>query len=107
MHDLALLGFLLGLILLRLGKPFIFVLGYTYVDIVSPQRLSYYLLNSISVSLIFFALALRGLLAVDDEKGTRLAGRQLIMILLLLWCAFTTFTADFPLPAAEKWAWVW
>ncbi|MBA2932853.1 putative O-glycosylation ligase, exosortase A system-associated [Sphingomonas sp. CGMCC 1.13654] len=107
MHDLALLGFIGALIMLGLRKPFIFVLGYTYIDIVSPQRLSYYLLNSIPVSLIFFALALGGFLAVDDKKGTRLAGRQVIMILLLLWCAFTTFTADFPLPAAEKWAWVW
>jgi putative inorganic carbon (hco3(-)) transporter len=107
MHDLALLGFLLGLILLGLRKPFIFVLGYAYVDIVSPQRLSYYLLNSLQVSLIFFVLALGGFLAMDDKKGTRLAGRQVLMILLLVWCAFTTFTADFPAEAAEKWDWVW
>jgi len=107
MHDLALLGFLLGLILLGLRKPFIFVLGYAYVDIVSPQRLSYYLLNSLQVSLIFFVLALGGFLAMDDKKGTRLAGRQVLMILLLLWCGFTTLTADFPAAAAEKWDWVW
>jgi probable O-glycosylation ligase (exosortase A-associated) len=107
MHDLALLGFIGALILLGLRKPFIFVLGYAYVDIVSPQRLSYYLLNSLPVSLIFFVLALGGFLAVDDKKGTRLAGRQVLMILLLLWCGYTTFTADFPAAAAEKWGWVW
>ena len=107
MHDLALLGFIGALILLGLRKPFIFVLGYAYVDIVSPQRLSYYLLNSLPVSLIFFVLALGGFLAVDDKKGTRLAGRQVLMILLLLWCGYTTFTADFPAAAAEKWDWVW
>ncbi|HEY0315700.1 MAG TPA: putative O-glycosylation ligase, exosortase A system-associated [Sphingomonas sp.] len=107
MHDLALLGFLAGLALLGLRKPFIFVLGYAYVDIVSPQRLSYYLLNSIPVSLIFFVLALGGFLAVDDKKGTRIAGRQVIMILLLVWCGYTTLTADFPAAAAEKWGWVW
>jgi len=107
MHDLALLGFIAALILLGLRKPFIFVLGYAYVDIVSPQRLSYYLLNSLPVSLIFFVLALGGFLAVDDKKGTRLAGRQVLMILLLLWCGYTTFTADFPAAAAEKWGWVW
>jgi len=107
MHDLALLGFIAALILLGLRKPFIFVLGYAYVDIVSPQRLSYYLLNALPVSLIFFVLALGGFLAIDDKKGTRLAGRQVIMILLLLWCGYTTLTADFPAAAAEKWDWVW
>ena len=107
MHDLALVGFLLGLVALGFRRPFIFVLGYAYVDIVSPQRLSYYLLNSVPVSLILFVLALGGFLAMDDKSGTRLAGRQLIMILLLVWCGFTTFTADFPAAAAEKWDWVW
>jgi probable O-glycosylation ligase (exosortase A-associated) len=107
MHDLALVGFILGLIALGFRRPFIFVLGYAYVDIVSPQRLSYYLLNSVPISLILFVLALGGFLAMDDKSGTRLAGRQLLMILLLFWCGFTTMTADFPAAAAEKWDWVW
>jgi probable O-glycosylation ligase (exosortase A-associated) len=107
MHDLALVGFILGLIVLGFRRPFIFVLGYAYVDIVSPQRLSYYLLNSVPISLILFVLALGGFLAMDDKSGTRLAGRQLLMILLLFWCGFTTMTADFPAAAAEKWDWVW
>jgi probable O-glycosylation ligase (exosortase A-associated) len=107
MHDLALVGFIVALIALGTQRPFVFVLGYAYVDIVSPQRLSYYLLNSVPVSLIFFLLAVGGYLAVDDKTGTRLSGRQTILILLLLWCGYTTFTADFPSAALEKWDWVW
>lgn len=107
MHDLALVAFLAGLIVLGFRRPFLFVLGYAYVDIVSPQRLSYYLLNSVPVSLILFVLAFGGWIAADDKSGTRLSGRQLILILLLAWCAFTTMTADFPAAAAEKWDWVW
>ncbi len=83
------------------------MLGYAYVDIVSPQRLSYYLLNAVPVSLIFFLLAVGGFVAVDDKAGTRLSARQAILILLLAWCGYTTFNADFPLPALEKWGWVW
>jgi probable O-glycosylation ligase (exosortase A-associated) len=107
MHDLALVGFIVALIALGFRRPFLFVLGYAYVDIVSPQRLSYYLLNAVPVSLIFFLLAVGGFVAVDDKAGTRLSVRQAILILLLAWCGYTTFNADFPLPALEKWGWVW
>ena len=47
MRDLAFLGFLGALLALALKRPFLFVLAYAYVDIVAPQRLSYYLLNSV------------------------------------------------------------
>ena len=65
MHDLALVGFIVALIALGFRRPFLFVLGYAYVDIVSPQRLSYYLLNAVPVSLIFFLLAVGGFVAVE------------------------------------------
>jgi probable O-glycosylation ligase (exosortase A-associated) len=107
MHDLFFVAFLTGLIALGFRRPFLFVLGYAYVDIVSPQRLSYYLLNSVPVSLIFFVLAVGGWLAMDDKKDTRLSIRQLILIVLLAWCGYTTMTADFPAAALEKWSWVW
>jgi len=107
MHDLGLIGFLLILIGLGFKRPFVFVLGYVYVDIVSPQRLSYYLLNSVPVSLIFFVLAVIGYAAMDDKSGARLSGRQAVMLLLLAWCGYTTLTADFPAAALTKWDWVW
>jgi len=107
MHDLALVGFLAILFLFGLRRPFIFVLGYVYIDIVSPQRLSYYLLNSIPISLIFFLAAFLGWLAVDDKKGTTFSPRQLLLVLLLAWAAWTTWHADFPAAALDKWSWVW
>lgn len=107
MRDLALVGFLCMLFAFGLKRPFLLVLGYVYIDIVSPQRLSYYLLNSIPISLIFFVAAFLGWLAVDDKKDTRFSARQVLMLLLLVWAGWTTFNADFPIQAAEKWAWVW
>ncbi|WP_419825798.1 putative O-glycosylation ligase, exosortase A system-associated [Sphingomonas sp.] len=107
MRDLAFVGFLLLLVAGGFRRPFVWVLGYAYVDIVAPQRLSYYLLNSVPLSLIFFVLAVGGWLALEDKRDTRFTGRQAIMIALLAWCGYTTFTADFPLAAIEKWGWVW
>ena len=107
MRDLAFVGFLLALLGLGLRRPFLFVLGYVYVDIVSPQRLSYYLLNSVPISLICFAAAMLGWLIADDKGDTRVAPRQGLMLLLLGWAGWTTLHADFPIEALDKWDWVW
>ena len=58
MRDLAFVAFLAGLLALGIRRPFLFVLAYVYVDTVSPQRLSYFLLNSIPLSLIIALLAM-------------------------------------------------
>jgi len=107
MRDLFFIIFLAGMFGLGLKRPFIMVLVYSYIDIVSPQRLSYYLLNSIPISLLAFAAALGGWLIFDDKKDCRFSRRQLIMVLLLLYCGYTTMHADFPIEAATKWGWVW
>ncbi len=107
MHDLFFIGFLVALIGLGFRKPFLFVLGYVYVDIVSPQRLTYYLLNSFPVSLLFVLLAVGGWLVFDDKRGTRFTPRQMLLVVLLIYCFFTTQSADFPVNAAAKWDWVW
>ncbi len=107
MRDLAFIAFLVGLLGMGFRRPFLFVLAYAYVDIVSPQRLSYYLLNSIPISLICFVLAFAAWALFDDKKDARFTGRQGLLIILLIYCWITTLNADFPLYAAEKWDWVW
>ncbi|MBA3897361.1 MAG: putative O-glycosylation ligase, exosortase A system-associated [Sphingomonadaceae bacterium] len=107
MRDLAFVAFLLALMGIGLRRPFVFVLAYVYVDIVSPQRLTYLLLNSVPISLIFAGLALASWLIVDDKRDSRFAPRQALLLILLIYCGITTTQADFPLEAAEKWSWVW
>lgn len=107
MRDLAFIGFLAALLGMGLRKPFLFVLAYVYIDIVSPQRLTYMLLNSVPISLIAVALAVGGWVAFDDKKDTRIAPRQGLILLLMLYCGLTTRNADFPVEALDKWDWVW
>lgn len=107
MRDLFFVGFLAALLALGLKRPFLFVLAYAYVDIVAPQRLSYYLLNSIPISLIVAALAIGGWLVADDKRDFRVTPRQWLMILLLIYAGVTTIYADFPVDALTKWDWVW
>ena len=107
MRDLAFVAFLFAFIGIGFRKPFLFILCFCYIDIVAPQRLSYFLINSIPISLIVFGLAIAGWLAVDDKRDTRWSGRQVLLILLLLYCGITTIQADFPVEAQDKWSWVW
>ena len=107
MRDLAFIGFLAGLLALGLKRPFLFVLAYVYVDTVSPQRLSYILLNSIPLSLIVALLAMGGWAIADRKDQMSFTVRQGLLLVLLAYAGATTFYADFPVDAAEKWDWAW
>ena len=107
MRDLVFVAFLLLFFGAGFKRPFLFVLAYVYIDIVSPQRLTYYLLNSIQISLVAVVLAVGAWAVVDNKRDTRVAPRQLMIVALLVYCYATTLTADFPIEAQDKWGWVW
>lgn len=107
MRDLALVLFLMALLSLGLKRGFLFVLAYVYVDTVSPQRLSYYLLNSIPLSMIIAAMAVAWWALAERKDNMRVSARQVLILLLLAYCGCTTLYADFPVEAAVKWDWSW
>ena len=107
MHDIPFVAFLLALFATGFRRPFLFVLAYAYIDIVSPQRLTYILLNSVPISMIAVGLAVFGWAITDDKRDMRVAPRQFLIVALLGYCYYTTLGADFKVEALEKWAWVW
>ncbi|ASK89509.1 putative O-glycosylation ligase, exosortase A system-associated [Sphingorhabdus sp. SMR4y] len=107
MRDLFFVGYIVALLFIAFKRPFLFTLIYAYVDIVAPQRLSYFMLNSVPLSLILFALALLGYMLADNKQDSRFSIRQAVMILLLAYCGYTTVQAEVPDAALEKWDWVW
>jgi probable O-glycosylation ligase (exosortase A-associated) len=106
MRDLVLFAFVAALLLFGLKRPFLFTLAYIYVDTVSPQRISYSLLSSMSISMVVAALAIGGWLAAD-KKELRFGPRQGLILFLLLYVTWTTAYADIPVEAWTKWEWVW
>jgi probable O-glycosylation ligase (exosortase A-associated) len=106
-RDLAFVFYLTALIALGFKRPFLFVLAYVYVSVVAPQRLSYYMLNSVPIALIVVGLAVAAWFMADEKKGLRVAPRQLLIVLLLIYCGLTTWNADLPEEALFKWEWVW
>ncbi len=107
MLDLAITAFTLAFLALGLRRPFLWVLGYLYIDILTPQKISWSLLAALPISLIAFLLAFGGWLALDDKRDTRFTMRQGLIVVLLVYCGITTTMADFPIEAAQKWSWVW
>jgi probable O-glycosylation ligase (exosortase A-associated) len=105
--SVALALFVVAFFAVGLRRPFLWVLAYIYIDILIPQKISYTLLAMIPISLIAFVLAFGGWLVLDRKEDTRFTLRQFLLILLLAYSGYTTMTADFPIEAAEKWAWVW
>src|SRR3546814_12371799 len=88
MRDLFFIAFLGLFFLLGFRRPFLLIAVYAYIDIVSPQRLCYFLLNSIPISAIAFLLATGAWLLVDDRKDCRFSFRQVLLLILLGWCAY-------------------
>lgn len=107
MTDLALLLFILGILVLGLRRPFLWVLLYIYIDTLAPQDIGWRFVQALPVSLIAFCAAFGGWLLADSKHGAKFAFRQWLMVALLLLCFWTTTHADFPLEAAHKWGWVW
>lgn len=107
MLDLGFTAFFLFLLLAGFRRPFVWMLLYLYVDIVQPQVISWGILSHIPVSLVAFAAAFLGWLVFDRKEDSRFTLRQGLLLLLLLYCGFTTVTAQYPLDAPDKWAWVW
>lgn len=105
MRDLAFVFFLLAVLALGFRRPFLFVLVYAYIDTVAPQRLSYYLLNSLPLSMYVACLAFGGWLLAEKKTDLPVTARQILLGILLCYSFYTTMNADFPIEAAEKWDW--
>jgi len=105
--DIFFLVFIAYVMLLGLRRPFLWVLLYIYIDILSPQRIGYSIITTLPLSLIAFAAAFGGWLALDRKEGARFTLRQGLLLALLAYCWWTTGNADFPEDAQTKWDWVW
>lgn len=107
MLDAALFLTVMGMFLLGLRRPFIWVLAYIYIDILAPQKIGWTLTPMFPISFIAFLLAFAGWAISDPKADMRFTLRQGIMTALLIYCFVTLQWADFPVEAADKWEWVW
>ena len=107
MRDIVLLAFIGIVLLMGFKRPFLWVLLYIYVDIVSPQEIGWGVIRSLHLSLVTFIAAFAGYALLDSKENSRFTLQQAIIVALLAWCGYTTLGAVFQEAAWQKWDWVW
>ncbi len=107
MRDAFILLMLVFLFGAACKRPFLMTLAYLYVDLVQPQQISYYLVNSVPISLIFGAAAVAFFLFFDDKRDLSFGRVQALMLLFLGWITITTFNAELGEQAWIKWDPAW
>ena len=97
MLDIAFVLFIGLLLGMGLKRPFFWVLAYIYIDIVSPQKIGWGLVQAFPLSLIAFVAAFAGWLLLDGKQGARFTFRQ-GLIALALWRMLTRAELDSDTP---------
>ena len=98
---------LLYLTFLGLGtaSPFIFSLGYIWVDTFRPQEVTYLILDQLPVALIMGAVAIGGYFLLDRRDPPRLTFVGAVPALMALWCTITMLWSVAPESGWVKWDW--
>ena len=85
--------------------PFIFALGYIWVDTFRSQEIAFIILNQIPVAMIMGAASVGSYLAFDRRDPPRLTMAGLIPALMAVWCTLTMVWAVAPDLGWVKWDW--
>ena len=103
MLDLTLFSFCLMFVALGVLSPFIWSLGYVWVDVLVPHQISYALLNSIPLAFIMGAGAVGSYLLLDRRAPPRITLAHALCAVMAVWITLTQTWAVVPAAAWAKW----
>ncbi|MBV1799979.1 putative O-glycosylation ligase, exosortase A system-associated [Siccirubricoccus sp. G192] len=96
----------LAFLALGVVAPFVFSLGYVWVDTFNPQRIDYIMLPLFPVSLVMGAGAVGGYILLDRRSPPPISLFMVLTLALAIWVTLTTaFLAVAPDAAWAKWDW--
>ena len=90
LRSLYLSAVFLAFVGLGAAAPFIYSLGYIWVDTFRPQEVSYFFLNQIPVSLIMGVLAVGSYILIDRRAPAPITMHTIMTIFLGIWVTITT-----------------
>ncbi len=107
MRDIFFVGFMLFLMGLAFVRPYLATLCYVWIDLLQPQEQSYYLINSVPISMIAAVLAVLAYLIADKDKQVRINLIQILLLAMIAWITITTSSAEMGDAAWFKWSAAW
>lgn len=107
MRDLFFVGFMLFLFGLCFIRPYLATICYIWIDLLQPQQQSYYLLNSVPISMIAAIGAVLAYLIADKNKQIRINPIQILLFVFIVWITITTSTAVVQEAAWIKYSSAW
>src|SRR5215510_12585774 len=88
-----------------LQAPFLFTLGYVWVDIFRPQDIVWSLPSNLPVALVMGGAAIGSYFLFDRQSPPRVTAITVVTVVFALWVTATTFQSIAPRPAWWKWDW--
>lgn len=86
-----------------LRAPYVFLLGYIWVDIFNPQLVAYSILTSLPVSLLIAIPTLLSVLWVKKEGQQKIPAVSWLLVIFVVWMTLSLTWAAVPEAAFEKW----
>ncbi|MBS0493913.1 MAG: putative O-glycosylation ligase, exosortase A system-associated [Proteobacteria bacterium] len=105
MRGVFLLGVISLVILWGFRAPILFVLGYVWASIFTPQRVAYSIVTSIPISLIFALFSFAAFFLLKKENYIRWRTQSIMSGLLAVWMTVSLLWAVVPESAYIKWDW--
>jgi len=106
MRDLVLLAAYCSFLALGVAAPFVFSLGYVWVDTFRPQDVAHGLLTGLPVAMLMGAAAIGGWFAMDRRDPAPLGATTLLLLFFAAYVSLSTaFWAEVPGTAWWKWDW--
>ena len=103
MMDLGLLCVWLAFVVFGFIAPFVWALGYVWVDVLQPHRISWSLLSSVPLALIMAVGAFMIYLLKDRRAPPRITLPHVLIGVLAIWITLTETWAIYPDRAWAKW----
>ena len=105
MRGIFLFGVISLLFIWGFRSPIVFVLGYVWASIFTPQLVAYSIIPSIPVSFIFALFAFGAFLLSKKFNGFRWRSQSVLTAVFAVWMTTTLLWAVVPINAYTKWDW--
>ena len=103
MRDIALFGFVFGLVPFILYRPYLGVLAYIWLSVMNPHRLTWGYAYDFGFALIIGATTLIGALFTKRRSTVPVNALSIALGLFMVWTSITTVVALYPGESYETW----